>query len=226
MHLHAAPRFRKSGAVTLLSLYAFTARIIKLYFSSHLLLGLPSDIFCSYHIWDFHGGNYGRTSWQKFSVLFLTFYMNFTEVGHDSVVTSTSSPPTPPTLLPSSSTRRYTITVADSRSVNEMFSLVVCYTGRFVVTYRRFGKTYRNDFEGSSSPSRFFSLTSSPLKTGPIVCAENLVTIYRSTLRLHPTRAKTFKSQIKRCFFGLKRRYCPRLKVSTPNVKKHIPPKL
>ena len=48
--------------------------------SSHLRLGLSSDLFCSYQIWDFCGGNCDRTRWQKFSVVLLASYRTFKKV--------------------------------------------------------------------------------------------------------------------------------------------------
>jgi hypothetical protein len=54
-----------------------------------------------------------------------------------------------------------------------IFVLLGCYR-RLVVSYRRFGKTYRPHLQGSSSPR--------PFKMGPIGCPETAVTDHQSTL--------------------------------------------
>jgi hypothetical protein len=51
-----------------------------------------------------------------------------------------------------------------------------------VIVYRRFGTTYRSHLQRSRSPRRLSSLTSWPLKIGPIGCPETAVQYYHSTL--------------------------------------------
>jgi len=53
------------------------------------------------------------------------------------------------------------------RGVNEIFALLGCYTRSLVLTYRRFGTTYRFRLQGTSSPKTSVNNCQSTLRKIP-----------------------------------------------------------